>query len=101
MDNTSLGYTMGKKGISITVVPKSSREGIFLDGDTIKIYVHASPVDGEANIAVKKTISAILGVPKSKIVILQGEKNRHKIVSIENWDEEKLKAFLVSRDQND
>lgn len=92
---------MAKKGISITVVPKSSREGIFLDGDTIKVCVHAAPVDGEANSAVKETLSDVLDIPKSKILILQGEKSRHKVVSIENWDEEKLKAFLSSKNRPD
>ncbi|MFN4217490.1 MAG: DUF167 domain-containing protein [Brevinematales bacterium] len=92
---------MGKKDISITVVPKSSRKGIFLEGDTLKVYVHAAPVDGEANMAVKETLSDVLNIPKSKIVIIQGKKSRHKIVSIENWNEEKLKAFLFSGDHND
>ncbi len=92
---------MSKKGISITVVPRSSRQGVFLEGDTIKVCVHAAPVDGEANSAVRDTLSRVLGIPRSKIVILHGEKSRHKVVSIEDWDEEKLKTLLSSKKPSD
>ncbi|MCX7883027.1 MAG: DUF167 domain-containing protein [Brevinematales bacterium] len=86
---------MTRNSICLTVVPKSRREGIFLEGNLIKVHVHASPTDGEANKALKEVLSHCLGVPKSSISLLSGEKSRHKIVSIEGWNEENLKAFLA------
>jgi len=88
---------MGTQGISIVVVPKSSRSGVMLEGDTIKVYVHAAPVDGEANQAVRTTLADALGVAKSRITILRGEKGRHKVVAIEGWDEEGLRTWLSQR----
>ncbi len=80
--------------ISITVVPRSSREGVFLEEDRIKVCVHTPPVEGEANAAVREVLAETLGVSRSHVAIVRGEKSRQKVVAIEDWDEQKLKAWL-------
>ncbi|URA09113.1 DUF167 domain-containing protein [Thermospira aquatica] len=80
--------------ISIIVVPRSSREGVFLEEERIKVCVHTPPVEGEANAAVRKVLAETLGIARSSITIVRGEKSRQKIIAIEEWDEQKLKTWI-------
>ncbi|MEI7986008.1 MAG: DUF167 domain-containing protein, partial [Armatimonadota bacterium] len=52
--------------INIHVQPKSSQAKILLESGTIRVWVNAPPVDGEANDAVVKLFSKALKVAKSK-----------------------------------
>jgi len=48
----------------------------------LRIYLTAVPVQGKANAELIKLLSKELGVSKSKIEIIKGEKNKNKIVEI-------------------
>jgi len=51
--------------------------------DKIKIRVCAPPVEGSANKALVKFLCKILGLPKSKVRIISGEKSRNKTLHID------------------
>ena len=68
--------------INIRVIPRAKKEQIKKDGDILKVYVSAPPEDGRANKAVIKLLAEHFAVPKSKIEIIKGEKNRNKIIKI-------------------
>lgn len=70
--------------INIKVIPRAKKEQIKKDGDVLKVYVSAPPEDGRANEAAIKSLSKHFDVPKSKIEIIKGEKNRNKIIEIPN-----------------
>lgn len=55
---------------------------IKIIGDHIEIGIMAKPVKGEANLEIIKKISKHLGIPKSNIRIVSGEKSRDKIVEV-------------------
>ena len=48
----------------------------------LKVYLIAVPVDGKANKELIKLLSKELGVSKSRISILKGEKSKEKIIRI-------------------
>lgn len=74
----------GKDTIDIKVVPRSSRNSIEYQPDgKIKIHLNSPPVDGKANAECIGILSKKLGVAKSSIHIVRGEKSRNKKVIIE------------------
>lgn len=48
----------------------------------IKVYLTAVPVEGKANKELIKLLANKLGISKSKIIILKGERDKNKILEI-------------------
>jgi len=46
------------------------------------VYVTTPPAEGRANEAVVKALSDYLNIPRSRIRIVRGDKNRNKIIDI-------------------
>ena len=66
------------------VQPRASRTEVTgLHGDAIKLRVAAPPVDGEANLEVRRFLAKLLGIPLSSVTIIQGETGRRKTVEVE------------------
>lgn len=70
--------------LNIKVIPNAKRERIEKSDSGLRVYVCAPPEKGKANKATIKLISKELKIPKSKIEIISGEKNREKIIKIKN-----------------
>ena len=69
--------------ISIIVKPNSKRAKIDkLPDGSYKVFVNAPPVDGKANKAAVEFIASSLGIPRSGVCLISGEKGRHKIFEI-------------------
>lgn len=69
--------------IQIWVKPGSSREEICRPTEQgLVVCVHAKPQDGQANEAVKSIVAKWLKIPKSRIILLKGEKSRQKWLRI-------------------
>ncbi len=61
------------------VIPNASKTAIEgLRDDRLLVRLATPPVDGKANRALIKFMSKELGISKSKIEIIQGEKSRSK-----------------------
>jgi hypothetical protein len=78
-----------KKGISfrVKVEPRSSRRGISGKiGDSLKVKVHAPPVEGAANDELTEILAAEFRVKKTSIKIISGKSSKDKIVEIEGLD---------------
>jgi uncharacterized protein (TIGR00251 family) len=68
----------------VRVQPRASRDEIVgwrADG-ALAVRVSAPPVEGEANAAVGALLAGALGVRKSAVVIVRGERGRDKIVRV-------------------
>lgn len=66
--------------IAVRVMPKASRNKITLDDDgSVRAYVTVPPADGKANVAVQGLLAKALGVPKSRLTLIKGQKARDKI----------------------
>ncbi len=68
--------------ITIRVVPRSSRKGIEVMGDGIKVKLTAPPVDGAANEQLIEILSEALGIRKSSFRIVRGLSSKNKVVEV-------------------
>lgn len=83
--------------LSIRIQPRASKnEVVRLDGGGLRIRLTAPPVDGAANEALVKFLSAVLSVAKSKIEIVSGHTSRDKIIRIHGVSEVDAKRVLNS-----
>ena len=69
--------------LEIRVTPRASANKVVGEKDgVLQIRVTAPPADGDANAAVIKLLAKHLGVPKSSLKIIRGEKSRNKTIRI-------------------
>jgi len=62
--------------VEIVVQPRASREGIGpVQGDRLKVRVHAPPVEDAANEAVVRLLAEALGVPRSAVTLAAGRRD--------------------------
>lgn len=90
--------TNGQLLLPLKVTPKGGRDCLlpFKVGDLeLKLKVSSPPEDGKANAAVLVLIAEILKLPKGQLKIAQGEKSRHKRVSINNVAAEDIPRLLA------
>ncbi len=80
--------------VRLHVLPRAKRSEISgLHNGALKIKVTAPPVDDAANRAIIEFFSELLGMPKSSLTILAGQKSRDKILQIKGLSR---KRFLQS-----
>jgi hypothetical protein len=92
---------VSQKGVSVVlscrVQPNSSREGIGeIKNNALIIRLNSPAVEGKANDALIRFLSKRLGIAKSRISIIQGERNRNKLVSIEGVRPEEIAGLLTA-----
>ncbi len=68
---------------ALRVQPRARREGLEVDGDRLTARVNAPPVDGRANDAVRRMLSAALGVPPTRLTLIRGETARDKVFRLD------------------
>lgn len=78
--------------IRLKIIPNSSRNEIFFDGDILKVKITAQPIENKANKALIEFLSKNLKIAKSNIQILKGELNKEKTLLIEGFTEESFKS---------
>lgn len=66
----------------IKVVANSSLDLIDFQDEFIKIKIKARAIEGRANKAIIEFLAKKLGYPKSKVLILNGEKSAIKTIEI-------------------
>ncbi|OHF04525.1 hypothetical protein CORC01_00377 [Colletotrichum orchidophilum] len=84
---------LGTLYLQCHVKPGASRvrEGVTAVTDaTVELCVSAQAKEGEANKAVVKLLSGVLGLPKSDLTITQGLKSRDKTVAVSNIENGEL-----------
>jgi len=65
-----------------------------LHGDELKVRLTSPPVEGAANKLCAEFFAKLFGVAKSKVVIIAGEKSRHKTIRVAGIDKEAVLALL-------
>ena len=75
-----------KLKIRVTALAKRDEVYCILEDGTVKVRLTAPPVEGKANKALIKYFSGIFEIPRSRIEILSGFKNRNKLVNIQGID---------------
>ncbi len=81
--------------ISVRVVPRSSLEDIALDGGGVwKARLTAPALEGRANESLISMLSKRLGIRKSAIEIISGEKARLKRIRLTGIEGRKIEEIL-------
>jgi uncharacterized protein (TIGR00251 family) len=67
----------------VRVAPRASRSRVIgVQDGALKVALTAPPVDGAANQALRKLLAKTLGVSKSDVEIVRGDRARHKVLRV-------------------
>ena len=66
-----------------------------MEAETLKVWVTASPTDGQANAAVVAVIAKKLGLAPSKLTIISGHTGRDKTIAIEGLSDAEALSKLA------
>lgn len=81
--------------IEIKVVPRSAVSKFTLSEGVIKMHLTSPPVDGAANAECIKVIAKKVGIAKTYVSIVSGEKSKIKRIKIDGLDEEEVIKRLL------
>lgn len=88
--------------LAVRVQPRASRNQIVITvgktdrhgPETMSIRLIAPPVEGAANAACRAFLADLLGIAKSRILIVQGETSRNKLLRVRHADVASVLARL-------
>jgi uncharacterized protein (TIGR00251 family) len=73
----------GAVTFEVRVAPRSSRNRVVgVHEGALKVALTAPPVDGAANDALRKLLAKALGVAKSEVEIVRGDRARIKVLRV-------------------
>ena len=73
----------GSVTFEVRVAPRASRSRILgVQEGALKVALTAPPVDGAANDALRKLLAKRLGVSKSEVEIIRGDRARIKVLRV-------------------
>lgn len=78
----------------VRVLPRSSRNTLEWEQESLKAHVTAPPVEGAANEALIALLAERFAVPRRSIQILRGDTSRHKSVEIAGLTLEEAKRRM-------
>jgi len=80
------------------VTPRGSREEVIgWRDDVLLVKLTAPPVEGAANRACIDFLAKVLGIKRSQINLVSGEKSRDKTFEIEGLDESELRLRIAAK----
>jgi hypothetical protein len=81
--------------LELHVQPRAGRtELVWRAPARLTLRLTAPPVEGAANLACREALADLLGVPKSRILLLRGETARRKLLRIRDVDAAAVRARL-------
>ncbi|HEY4689661.1 MAG TPA: DUF167 domain-containing protein [Anaerolineae bacterium] len=91
MSGWALRESDGGVTFAVRVIPRAGRNEVAgVQGDALKVKLAAPPVEGAANAALIEFLAERLGVRKSDVSILSGDRSRNKIVRVERVTREQV-----------
>jgi len=78
----------------VRVKPNSKKESISFENGVIVVKIREKPVEGKANKALIEKLAKALGIAKSCIKIVGGERSKSKRVAINCIDEKEIYELL-------
>lgn len=83
--------------VRVRVQPRASRDEIQdWQGGALRVRVTAPPVEGEANMAIRKLLAKALGVAPSTVEVVRGERARDKVVRVAGLSLADVRARLAA-----
>ena len=84
--------------LPVRVSPRSSRNKLSLEPNgTLRVWVTASPTDGQANEAVCNLLADALDIAKSRVSIIRGDTSRAKMIRVEGMERDDCLARLSNQ----
>jgi uncharacterized protein len=81
--------------LPVTVQPRASRNAVAgLHGNALKLLLTAPPVEGAANAACLRFLTALLGLSRARLSIIKGMKARQKLICITEMSVDTLRTRL-------
>ncbi len=69
--------------LEVRVVPKARKRSLVVAADgRLKAYVTCAPVGGKANRELLELVAAVLGVARSRVELVRGERSRDKLIRV-------------------
>lgn len=68
--------------LRLRVQPRSSRDELAWQGEQLKLWTTAPPVDGKANQHICRYLARLFGVARGQVELLSGEIGRDKRIRI-------------------
>jgi uncharacterized protein (TIGR00251 family) len=85
----------GSIGLEVFVKPRSSKSRVAGARDgLVEVALAAPPVDGAANDELIRTLARVIGIGRSSLRIVAGERSRTKLLAITGVTVEVLRARL-------
>ncbi len=82
--------------ISICVQPRASKNQVVgLQGEELEVRLTSAPVEGAASKLCCEFFAKLLGVPKSQVRLIAGERSRHKRLLIANLSVDEVRQVLA------
>lgn len=79
--------------LKVRVTPRGSKEEVIgWREDALAIKLTAPPVEGAANKACVDFLAKVLGVKRSQVSLISGDKSRDKTFEIDGLSEAEIKA---------
>lgn len=79
---------MSEALLEVRLRPRGRRDELIgIVGGVLQARVAAPPIDGKANIALRKLVAKRVGVAPSRVSVVRGERSRDKLVRVEGVDE--------------
>ena len=91
-------YYICPNGLTVCLYVQASAKTSVLDGThdgRLKVRIASPPVDGKANKTLIKFMSALCGIPKSRVLLVKGEKSRKKDIFLQ-VDPDDIDRVLVN-----
>jgi uncharacterized protein (TIGR00251 family) len=80
---------------TLYVQPRASRNELSgLCGNEIKLRLTSPPVEGSANKLCIEFLADLLGISRSRVKIMRGEKSRHKTIKVHDIKKDAIVALL-------
>jgi uncharacterized protein len=81
--------------LRIRLTPRAARAQVGPERDgVLLVRVTAPPVDGKANLALRKLLARSARVPVTTVTIERGEQSRDKLVRVAGMEEAELRGRL-------
>jgi hypothetical protein len=81
--------------VQVKIIPRSSKNQVAgYDRGCYKIKIAAPPVDGQANQGLIAFLAKKLGIAKSRVKIVSGEKSKQKKIKIDGLTLSEIRTLL-------
>ena len=85
--------------LNVEAHPNAKAGRLELVDSTLRVWVRARAIDGQANALIEESIATALGLRTRQVRIVSGARSRHKTVEIELADLRELRTRLAQFDQ--